>query len=34
MCDSRMLEIENRLKEVDESVSTTKEMEKNIFMIW
>ena len=28
MCDSRMLEIENRLKEVDESVSTTKEMEK------
>ena len=28
VCDSRMLEIENRLKEVDESVSTTKEMEK------
>ena len=32
MCDSRMLEIENRLKEVDESVSTTKEMEKNLFI--
>lgn len=32
MCDSRMLEIENRLKEIDESVSTTKEMEKNLFI--
>lgn len=32
ICDSRMLEIENRLKEVDESVSTTKEMEKNLFI--
>lgn len=32
MCDSRMLQIENRLKEVDESVSTTKEMEKNLFI--
>ena len=32
MCDSRMLQIENRLKEVDERVSTTKEMEKNLFI--
>ncbi len=27
-----MLQIENQLKEVDESVSTTKEMEKNLFI--
>lgn len=32
VCDSRILEIEERLNVVDERVSSTKEMEKNLFV--